>query len=340
MFSVKGQGTVEYLVLIGLLIVIALVVVGVFGSIPGLSTGINENQSKIYWNTTYPLSLKEWKITAEPTEAVFVVQNLGTKPITLTEITVNGIDIGVEPDVIIPAGQIATVSGITGVAGSSGENYEFEVKLTYSSGVITRNIFTGQKPIAGKILPSSAASCSCGSWNNVFCGGSCSSDQMQQTRSCNPAGCDIESQCIDDSCSAWADNSCGGNGCSSTQLYQTRTCNFGCAPQTQCVNDSCTAWLDGVCGGGSCDLNQTQQTRTCSLGCDVQTQCVDDSCTSWGADYCVNEQLCHDRTCDYGCLPQTECPVICDPGCCDAYCVSQGRTLGVCNTSGRCRCFG
>ncbi|MCX6822309.1 MAG: hypothetical protein NTW30_06050 [Candidatus Aenigmarchaeota archaeon] len=44
--------------------------------------------------------------------------------------------------------------------------------------------------------------CTCNSWSNLACGESpCDQTQMKQQRTCNPSGCNIESQCI-------VDNSC------------------------------------------------------------------------------------------------------------------------------------
>jgi hypothetical protein len=42
-------------------------------------------------------------------------------------------------------------------------------------------------------------SCSCDSWQDIGCGsGGCLSNQMYQTRTCNPPNCNIEEQCVDD----------------------------------------------------------------------------------------------------------------------------------------------
>ena len=333
----SAQGTTEYLVLIGLVIVIALVVVGVLGGIPEAVGGISEAQSKAYWSTAAPLALKEWKISDEATDAVFVFQNLGTKTLTITEVTVDGTDIVVEPDVQITAGSEKAVTGTTGIASTS-STYDFDVIITYNSGSITGLKFVGEKPIAGKIAGSSAPSCSCGSWSDSACNGNgCSATQMYQTRSCTPSACDIESQCIDDSCSSWADNSCGGGSCTSTQMNQTRTCALGCGIESRCINDSCTAWVNGSCGGGSCTSTQMQQIRACILGCGITQQCLNDSCGAW-ADYCVDEELWHNRTCTYDCLATNELVDVCDDDCCNQYCISISRPGGSCNRN-RCRCL-
>ena len=86
----KGQGTTEYLIILAVVIVVALVVVGVMGWFPGLATGITESQSKAYWKSASPIAITDWKITETATDATFSLQNLSTDKINVTEITVDG----------------------------------------------------------------------------------------------------------------------------------------------------------------------------------------------------------------------------------------------------------
>jgi hypothetical protein len=40
-------------------------------------------------------------------------------------------------------------------------------------------------------------SCSCTSWQDLGCGqGSCAADEMLQTRTCTPSGCNSQSRCV------------------------------------------------------------------------------------------------------------------------------------------------
>lgn len=139
------------------------------------------------------------------------------------------------------------------------------------------------------------ASCTVGSWVNGACGvGGCAATDRLQTRTTNPAGCAISSQCIADAtcilpppvctCGGWANNGCGSNGCPGNMQGQSRSCNpGGCAATIQCAADgacggsscSCGAWTDAGCGGGGCPGSQMLQTRGCNPGgCSFQTQCV------------------------------------------------------------------
>jgi len=143
----KGQGTIEYLIILAVVIVIALVVVGVMGWFPGLGTGITEQQSRAYWKSTAPLSISDWKITS--TGVTFTVQNLTTDKIQLNDIAVDGVALSLE-DVNIAAGAITTTTEDIDANCTSGENYQYDITITYDVvGGITGKTLTGQKPLVG-----------------------------------------------------------------------------------------------------------------------------------------------------------------------------------------------
>jgi len=143
----KGQGATEYLIILAVIIVIALVVVGVMGWFPGLSGGINEQQSKAYWESASPLALTSWKITGSNTQ--FTVQNNSTKKLTLTDITVDGVALGLT-DVNINAGANTTPAASANKTCTSGQSYSFDVSISYDeAGGISSMTETGAKPVVG-----------------------------------------------------------------------------------------------------------------------------------------------------------------------------------------------
>lgn len=145
----RGQGTTEYLIILAVVIVIALVVVGVMGWFPGLGTGITEQQSKAYWKSAAPLAITDWKLTSTATEATFALQNMTTDKISLTEITVDGTAVGVT-STDIAAGATVTIQGSTGIACSTGSAYQYDVVIGYDVvGGISGKTQTGAKPIVG-----------------------------------------------------------------------------------------------------------------------------------------------------------------------------------------------
>ncbi|MFH1255977.1 MAG: hypothetical protein V1494_01660 [Candidatus Diapherotrites archaeon] len=80
----KGQGTTEYLIILAVVIVIALVVVGVLGFLPGMGTGVTESQSKAYWASQSPLAVTDWQITGTAGDATIVLRNQSSSKITVT----------------------------------------------------------------------------------------------------------------------------------------------------------------------------------------------------------------------------------------------------------------
>ncbi len=143
----RGQGTTEYLIILAVVIVIALVVVGVMGWFPGLSTGITESQSKAYWMGASPLAITDWQLTSTATEATFAMRNMTTDVIQVTEISVDGVAI-VATDVNIAAGSTTNVTGTTGVACTSGSAYQSNVTISYDViNGISGKTQTGQKPL-------------------------------------------------------------------------------------------------------------------------------------------------------------------------------------------------
>jgi hypothetical protein len=143
----RGQGTTEYLIILAVVIVIALVVVGVMGWFPGLSTGITESQSKAYWLGASPLAVTDWQITSTATDATFSMRNMTTDVIQVTEITVDGTAI-IATDVNIAAGSTTNVTGTTGKACASGSAYQYNMAISYDViNGISGKTQTGQKPL-------------------------------------------------------------------------------------------------------------------------------------------------------------------------------------------------
>ena len=69
----KGQGTIEYLVIIAIVIVIALVVVGLLLQVMNSGSGVPETQAKATWKSGTPFAIIDWGQSG--TEVTVVIQN-------------------------------------------------------------------------------------------------------------------------------------------------------------------------------------------------------------------------------------------------------------------------
>jgi len=69
----KGQGTIEYLVIIAIVIVIALVVVGLLLQVMNSGSGVPETQAKATWKSVEPFAIIDWGKSGQ--ELTLVLQN-------------------------------------------------------------------------------------------------------------------------------------------------------------------------------------------------------------------------------------------------------------------------
>lgn len=144
----RGQGTTEYIVILAVIIVIALVVVGVMSWMPGLSTGITEQQSRAYWQSAAPVAVVDWKFSTTASDATFSIRNMSTDKITITGIVIDGASAGID-SAGLAAGETRILSGSRACTGA-GTTYQFDVNIEYDvNGGISGKKQIGHKPIVG-----------------------------------------------------------------------------------------------------------------------------------------------------------------------------------------------
>ena len=59
----RGQAATEYLIILAVVVIIALIVVGVLGAFPALSSGITKQQSEAYWINAEGCLLSHYPLT-------------------------------------------------------------------------------------------------------------------------------------------------------------------------------------------------------------------------------------------------------------------------------------
>jgi len=92
----RGQGATEYLVLLAVVLIVALVSVALLGFFPGMAGDAQATQSKTYWASASPISIVEWGArnsltgSAELTVPFMRIRNTGAYSITITKILADG----------------------------------------------------------------------------------------------------------------------------------------------------------------------------------------------------------------------------------------------------------
>ena len=141
----KGQGTLEYLILLSVILIIAFVVATQVLKL-GSNPQINEEQSRIYWTTqASPLSIPEYSITSSG--AQIVLQNNSNQVITVTDLNLGGTLIVSSPASINP-GSKQTVSS-TSLKCTAGSSFSYKVRITYNTESLTNVPFEGRENLVG-----------------------------------------------------------------------------------------------------------------------------------------------------------------------------------------------
>ncbi len=93
----KGQGATEYLVLLAVVLIVALVSVALLGFFPGMASDAQQTQSKTYWSSASPIAVVEMGAmnyggTGDGNLSMLYLRlrNTGVYPIRITAMTGGG----------------------------------------------------------------------------------------------------------------------------------------------------------------------------------------------------------------------------------------------------------
>ena len=85
-----AQGATEYLVLLAVVLIVALVSVALLGFFPGMASDAQITQSQMYWKSATPVAIVESAARAASWDGItypyFLLRNTGTYPIRITGI--------------------------------------------------------------------------------------------------------------------------------------------------------------------------------------------------------------------------------------------------------------
>jgi len=170
----KGQGSTEYLVVLGAVLIVSLVTVSLVGGLPSSGSSIKEQQSKSYWSGTIPFAITSVKVS--DTDIILTVSNRLIESVYLTDIAVQdgfgNTRIIMEPDQVFNAGEEITLHGLgdaisnssinpcystsTGVSRARGA-FEFKVlTFTYTKGMLFGIKQQGTQSLTGRCAAPSA----------------------------------------------------------------------------------------------------------------------------------------------------------------------------------------
>jgi uncharacterized protein (UPF0333 family) len=149
MFNRKGQVSTEYLIILAVVLVIALVVVLLVNQSTGLGQGSLETQSKAYWSAASPFAITAAKASATTLQMTVKSQDLDK--LQVTGISGTGITAGTyTTDFASGQDQVMSVT-LSSTCGSAGTPYQYDnVTITYTKGTLTGLKQVGIRPLVGR----------------------------------------------------------------------------------------------------------------------------------------------------------------------------------------------
>jgi uncharacterized protein (UPF0333 family) len=145
----KGQVSTEYLVILAIVLVVALVVVYLVGGFAGMGAGTMETQSQQAWGTAAPFSITILKQSG--TTLQMELQNNDVDTLMLTDIYMDSASV-FSGNTSFSSGEKkvvnATIATPCGAVGSAFSHKD--VVITYNKGPIAGKTEVGSKPLIGK----------------------------------------------------------------------------------------------------------------------------------------------------------------------------------------------
>jgi hypothetical protein len=140
----KGQASTEYLIILAVVIVIALIVIGVMGGIPGIGTAGQSRTSASYWATA-DVGIISHSVTTGTDTATIIVRNNIPNQIQITALTLDGSAMDPVPSTLAPGStNTFNLTGAT-ICSNAGDSYSLAVSVTYTNTATSAGYtFTGE----------------------------------------------------------------------------------------------------------------------------------------------------------------------------------------------------
>lgn len=152
MSSRRGQGAAEYLVLLAVVLIVAMVGITLLGGFAGFGGDARLQEARQYWSSTRPFAITEF---SQNQNTIFLtILNKEPSRLVLTNITVQNVSVSY-PDGITFNGGSSRTFNLTGMRTcnmTSFDTFEYNINFTYSSSDIVNQKQIGVKPISGKCV--------------------------------------------------------------------------------------------------------------------------------------------------------------------------------------------
>jgi len=147
----KGQGAAEYVVLLGIILIVSLIGIVLLGGFSESTATTMDTQTKMYWSSVRPLSIIEW---IQTNNTLYIkLKNNEQKRIILRSITASNVTASFGTGWTFGPGneKTVTVSGLPPCSANY-DYFSYDIYITYDTPDISNITFKGTKPLAGSCI--------------------------------------------------------------------------------------------------------------------------------------------------------------------------------------------
>jgi len=144
----RGQAAIEYLIILAVVVIIALIVIGVIGGFPGMTRGVSERDSAAYWAGA-DIGITRYYLSNGTTTSQLVLRNNRLFQVNVSTITFDGSSVFATATPLAP-GSSTSVNLTAAACATSGQTSTHNVVITYKDATYgVTYTFTGEKPLVG-----------------------------------------------------------------------------------------------------------------------------------------------------------------------------------------------
>jgi len=147
----KGQGAAEYLILLGIILIVSLIGIVLLGGFTESTTNAVDTQTKMYWSSTRPLAIIEW---VQTNSTLYIkLKNMDQKRVILKSIIASNVTSSFGTGWTFAPGNEKTVA-INGLTQCSAnyDYFSYDIYINYDTADISNITFKGTKPLVGKCI--------------------------------------------------------------------------------------------------------------------------------------------------------------------------------------------
>lgn len=129
----KAQASTEYLIILAVVIVIALIVIGVMGGIPKIGSGASQRTSASVWGAA-DVAIMDYSVKDDSSQddLKLVVQNKLKNTIRINSITLESTNVTMSAVQLTPGQSTEITDTDVGAVCSAGDAYSLDVSISYT----------------------------------------------------------------------------------------------------------------------------------------------------------------------------------------------------------------